>query len=74
MKDIKKLLSQQRNEILPGNAMKDIIKQKRLEKRSINSLGPGCREFESRHSDHLRTQSLIQWLCTEIFFYYCNIP
>ena len=23
---------------------------------------------------HLRTQSLIQWLCTEIYFYYCNIP
>ena len=37
MKDIKKLLSQQRNEILPGNAMKDIIKQKiRLEQKQTS--------------------------------------
>ena len=37
MKNIKKLLSQQRNEILPGNAMKDIIKQKiRLEQKQTS--------------------------------------
>ena len=37
MKNIKKLLSQQRNEVLPGNAMKDIIKQKlRLEQKQTS--------------------------------------
>ena len=34
--------------------------QKRLEKRSINSLGPGCREFESRHSDQISTAIMIR--------------
>ena len=38
MKNIKKLLSQQRNEILPGNAMKDIIKQKIILEQKQTSL------------------------------------
>ena len=36
---------------------------------SAPALGAGCREFESRHSDHLRMESLIQWFHTEFFFY-----
>ena len=38
------------------------------EKIFSHCLGAGCRVFESPHSDHLRTESLIQWLSTEIFF------
>ena len=33
---------------------------KLLEKSSINSLGPGCREFESRHSDQISTAIMIR--------------
>ena len=35
-------------------------------------LGPGCREFESRHSDQIVVQLLIQIsvnICTTIFYY-----
>ena len=36
-----------------------------LEKSSTSYLGPGCREFESRHSD----QKMQEWLLPSLHFY-----
>ena len=45
--------------------------QKLLEKSSTSYLGPGCREFESRHSDQvriIRTQSSKLEMCSDFPF------